>query len=155
MQIARVKGTVVSTNKSEKMQGMKLMVVRAIDLDTFEEKGAPVVSVDAVGAGVGEVVMIVGGSSSRQTALTDAKPVDNSIIAIIDSIDIGGARIFDKSEKQKESKPEAGAAKKEPARKDAQAAARLSEELFKEETAGLEPQNKTGDGLQDADKARD
>lgn len=99
MQIARVKGTVVSTNKSAKMHGLKLMVVRAIDLDTFEEKGAPIVSVDAVGAGVGEIVMIVGGSSSRQTEMTDAKPVDNSIIAIIDSIDIGGRRIFDKSVK--------------------------------------------------------
>jgi ethanolamine utilization protein EutN/carbon dioxide concentrating mechanism protein CcmL len=100
MQIARVKGTVVSTNKSDKILGLKLMVVRAIDLDTFQEKGAPIVSVDAVGAGVGEIVMVVGGSSSRQTALTDAKPVDNSIIAIIDSIDIGGKRIFDKSESE-------------------------------------------------------
>ena len=72
----------------------------AIDLDTFEEKGAPIVSVDTVGAGVGEIVMIVAGSSSRQTALTDAKPVDNSIIAIIDSIDIGAKRIFDKSVKK-------------------------------------------------------
>ena len=100
MQIARVKGTVVSTTKSDKMLGLKLMVVRPIDLDTFEEKGAPIVSVDAVGAGVGEIVMIVAGSSSRQTELTDAKPVDNSIVAIIDSIDIGGTRIFDKSEQK-------------------------------------------------------
>lgn len=100
MQIARVKGTVVSTTKSEKMLGLKLMVVRPIDLDTFEEKGAPLVSVDAIGAGVGEIVMIVGGSSSRQTDLTDAKPVDNSIIAIIDSIDMDGKRIFDKNEKE-------------------------------------------------------
>ena len=99
MQIARVKGTVVSTNKSDKMLGLKLMIVRPIDLDTFEEKGAPLISVDAIGAGVGEIVMIVGGSSSRQTEITDAKPVDNSIIAIIDSIDMEGKRIFDKSEK--------------------------------------------------------
>lgn len=99
MQIARVKGTVVSTTKSDKMLGLKLMVVRPIDLDTFEEKGAPLISVDAVGAGVGEIVMIVGGSSSRQTDQTDAKPVDNSIVAIIDSIDMEGTRIFDKSEK--------------------------------------------------------
>lgn len=137
MQIARVKGTVVSTNKSEKMQGMKLMVVRAIDLDTFEEKGAPLVSVDAVGAGVGEVVMIVGGSSSRQTTITDAKPVDNSIIAIIDSIDIGGTRIFDKSEKPKVSRAET--VTMEPVKKDAQKAEMLAKELLKEETTGLEP----------------
>jgi len=137
MQIARVKGTVVSTNKSEKMYGMKLMVVRPIDLDTFEEKGAPIVSVDAVGAGVGEIVMIVGGSSSRQTDITDAKPVDNSIIAIIDSIDIGGTRIFDKSVKPDEGR--AGTEKKEPVKKDAQTAEQLAEELLKEETTGLEP----------------
>lgn len=96
MQIARVVGTVVSTNKSDKLLGLKLMLVKTIDLDTFEEKGAPLVSIDAVGAGVGEIVMIVGGSSSRQTEITDAKPVDNSIIAIIDSIDVENKRIFDK-----------------------------------------------------------
>ena len=64
MQIARVKGNVVSTNKAEKMLGMKLLVVKPIDLDTMEEKGALVVAVDAVGAGENEVVMLVGGSSS-------------------------------------------------------------------------------------------
>ena len=96
MQIARVVGTIVSTNKSDKLLGLKMMLVRTVDLDTFEEKGAPVVSIDAVGAGVGEIVMIVGGSSSRQTEITDAKPVDNSIIAIIDSIDVENNRIFDK-----------------------------------------------------------
>lgn len=112
MQIARVKGTVVSTNKSEKLLGLKLMIVRPIDLDTFEEKGAPLISIDAVGAGVGEVVMIVGGSSSRQTVLTDAKPVDNSIIAIIDSIDIEGLRIFEKHAEERA----AEAKKPEPAK---------------------------------------
>jgi ethanolamine utilization protein EutN/carbon dioxide concentrating mechanism protein CcmL len=96
MQIAKVVGTVVSTNKSDRLQGLKLLLVRAIDLDTFEEKGAPLVSIDTVGAGEGEVVMIVGGSSSRQTTLTDGKPADNSIIAIIDYIDMGQKRIFDK-----------------------------------------------------------
>ena len=79
MQIARVKGNVVSTNKAEKMIGMKLLVVKPIDLDTMEEKGALVVAVDAVGAGENEVVMLVGGSSSRQTANTDNKPVDMAI----------------------------------------------------------------------------
>lgn len=97
MQIAKVIGTVVSTNKASKLHGLKLMLVRIIDLDTFREKGAPVVSVDAVGAGVGEVVMVVSGSSSRQTELTDAKPVDHAIAAIIDHIDIDGKRIFTKT----------------------------------------------------------
>jgi ethanolamine utilization protein EutN/carbon dioxide concentrating mechanism protein CcmL len=96
MQIARVIGTVVSTNKSEKLNGLKLLLTRTIDLDTFEEKGAPAVSIDAVGAGEGEVVMVVGGSSSRQTNITENKPADSSIIAIIDYIDMNQKRIFDK-----------------------------------------------------------
>ena len=97
MQICKVVGTVVSTNKVEKLSGMKLLLVRAIDLDSFQEVGPLLVSVDTVGAGSGEVVMTVSGSSSRQTAVTDDKPVDNSIVAIIDHIDIGGNRIFDKA----------------------------------------------------------
>ncbi len=96
MQIARVKGTVVSTNKSDKLMGLKLLVVKPIDLSTMEEKGSLLVAIDAVGAGEGEVVMTVGGSSSRQTAMTDGKPVDCSIIAIIDHIDIEKKRVFDK-----------------------------------------------------------
>lgn len=97
MQIARVKGNVVSTSKSEKLGGLKLLLVKPIDLDTMEEKGSPLVAIDAVGAGEGEVVMVVGGSSSRQTAITDGKPVDLSIVAIIDSIDMENKRVFDKS----------------------------------------------------------
>ena len=96
MVIARVKGPVVSTNKTEKIQGFKLLVLKPIDLDTMEEKGNMLVGVDVVGAGVGEVVMTVSGSSSRQTSKTDARPVDCSVIAIIDHIDIEGKRVFDK-----------------------------------------------------------
>ena len=54
------------------------------------------VAIDAVGAGEGEIVMCVGGSSSRQTAITDGKPVDQSIVAIIDSVDVDGKRVFEK-----------------------------------------------------------
>ena len=96
MQIARVKGTVASTNKAEKLMGLKLLVVKPIDLETMEEKGSPIVAVDAVGAGEGEVVMLVGGSSSRQTSATENKPVDQSIVAIIDHIDIDNKRVFQK-----------------------------------------------------------
>jgi microcompartment protein CcmK/EutM len=54
------------------------------------------VAIDAGGAGEGEVGMLVGGSSSRQTAATENKPVDQSIVAIIDSVDVNGSRIFEK-----------------------------------------------------------
>ena len=96
MQICRVKGNVVSTNKTEKINGMKLLLVKPVDLESFEEKGSLFVAIDTVDAGVGEIVMTVGGSSSRQTAVTEAKPCDQSIIAVIDSIDLEGRRIFEK-----------------------------------------------------------
>jgi microcompartment protein CcmK/EutM len=100
MQIAKVIGSIVSTSKSEKLRGFKLLLVKPIDLDTFEEKGSAIVSVDAVGAGEGEIVMIVGGSSSRWTEITSEKPVDSAIIAIIDYIDVGKKRIFSKNEEK-------------------------------------------------------
>ena len=96
MQIARVIGNVVSTQKSDRIVGLKLLLVKPIDLETFEEKGNVVVAFDAVGAGVGEVVMICSGSSSRNTAVTDGKPSDTSIIAIIDYIDMKDKRIYSK-----------------------------------------------------------
>ena len=98
MQVARVVGNVVSTHKSEKIVGLKMLLVQPLDIATLEEKGNMVVAFDAVGAGEGEVVLIVSGSSSRQTALTDNKPSDTAIIAIIDYIDLNKKRIFDKEE---------------------------------------------------------
>ena len=96
MNICRVKGTVVSTTKAEKINGLKLLLVKPIDLETFEEKGSLVVAIDTVDAGEGEIVMTVGGSSSRQTAITENKPCDQSIITVIDSIDLEGKRIYEK-----------------------------------------------------------
>jgi len=96
MQIGIVKGNVVSTNKAQKLYGLKLLIVKPISIETFEEKGDAFVAVDSVGAGEGEVVLCVGGSSSRQTQVTENKPVDQSIIAIIDQVDLKGKRIFEK-----------------------------------------------------------
>ena len=96
MILARVRGNVVSTNKADKLKGLKLLIVVPIDIETFQEKGAPLVAIDTVGAGEGEVVMCVGGSSSRQTALTDGKPSDLAIIAIIDSVELRGDVVFRK-----------------------------------------------------------
>ena len=59
-------------------------------------KGAPFITVDTVGAGEGEIVMWAGGSSSRQTDLTTNKPVDSSIVGIVDFVDILGKRVYDK-----------------------------------------------------------
>lgn len=96
MQIAKVVGTVVSTTKSDRLTGLKMLLVKPIDLETFEEKGNVLVAFDAVGAGEGEIVMIVSGSSSRNTALTENKPSDTAIVAIIDYINLRDKRIFSK-----------------------------------------------------------
>ena len=96
MRLAKVIGSMVSTRKSDRLHGLKLLVAVPIDMDTFEEKGAPFITVDTVGAGEGEIVMWAGGSSSRQTDLTTNKPVDSSIVGIVDFVDILGKRVYDK-----------------------------------------------------------
>ena len=96
MYAAKIIGNVVSTRKEEKMTGFKLLVVQPVNLLTLENEGKPAVAVDAVGAGEGEVVLVVGGSSARQTDMTQNMPVDATIMAIVDYIDIGEKRVFDK-----------------------------------------------------------
>ena len=97
MQLARVIGSIVSTRKADRLLGLKLLVAVPIDMDTMQEKGAPFVTVDTVGAGEGEIIMWAGGSSSRQTDLTTNKPVDSAIIGIVDYVDITGLRVYDKA----------------------------------------------------------
>lgn len=98
MQLAKVIGSMVSTRKCERLKGLKLLVAVPIDMDTFEEKGAPFITVDTVGAGEGEIVMWAGGSSSRQTDQTTNKPVDSSIVGIVDFVDILGERKYRKGD---------------------------------------------------------
>lgn len=88
-------GTVVSTQKDEKLVGAKLQIVRQLDLEC-KETGAFVVAVDAVGAGPGEVVLYASGSSARQTAVTKDKPADAVIMAIVDSIEVEGKLSYTK-----------------------------------------------------------
>ncbi len=89
MQIGRVAGTIVSTAKEPTLEGRKLLVVRILDLDA-KETGAYVVAVDAVGAGLGEVVLVASGSSARMTEATKDRPSDAVIMAIVDSWDLDG-----------------------------------------------------------------
>ena len=76
---------------------MKFLVVRQIDEDGAET-GSYVVAVDAVGAGVDEVVLYASGSSARQTELTRDRPCDAVIMAIVDSWDVGGEVKYHKGE---------------------------------------------------------
>mgnify|MGYP000979820541 FL=1 len=90
MILAKVIGTVVSTRKAEKMKGIKLLLLEKIDPLTLKGKNDFVVSTDSVGAGIGEIVLYVSGSSARYTNVTEGKPTDSSIIAIVDLIEKGG-----------------------------------------------------------------
>ena len=97
MLIGKVVGTVVSTQKEEALQGLKLLVVRGQDLDG-KLTSTLVVAVDAMGAGVGETVLYASGSSARQTKVTKDRPVDATIMAIVDEIEVGGAVKYKKGQ---------------------------------------------------------
>ena len=87
MQLARVIGDVVATIKDPNFDSIKLLLVQPIASDG-KDVGRPLVAVDAVGAGVGETVLIVSGSSARMAAGMKDTPVDAAVVGIIDSVDL-------------------------------------------------------------------
>jgi microcompartment protein CcmK/EutM len=89
MQMGKVVGTVVSTQKEKELEGLKFLIVKGCDFDG-KPNGAAVVAIDAVGAGIGEVVLYASGSSARQTVVTKDRPVDATIMAIVDSVEVEG-----------------------------------------------------------------
>ena len=95
MVLGRVTGTVVATRKEPLAEGWKLLVVRQLDAED-KETGGYVVAADAVGAGVGEVVLYASGSSARNTAMTRDKPCDAVIMAIVDQWEVDGKEIYRK-----------------------------------------------------------
>jgi microcompartment protein CcmK/EutM len=97
MLIARVIGTVVSTRKEPTIEGLRLLVCQPVNADG-EKTGAPVVAADAVGAGVGEIILYATGSSARQTVATQNRPVDAVVMAIVDHWEVGGKFKYRKSD---------------------------------------------------------
>jgi len=97
MQIGRVVGTVVATAKEPTLEGRKFLVVRLMDLEAKETDGY-VVAVDAVEAGVGEVVLVATGSSARLTEATRDRPNDAVIMAIVDSWDVDNETKYRKAD---------------------------------------------------------
>ena len=93
MLLGKVVGTVVSTRKDLELEGLKLLVVQGCDFDG-KPKGGVVVAADAVGAGLGEVVLYASGSSARQTAVTQNRPVDATIMAIVDVVEVDGSQRY-------------------------------------------------------------
>jgi ethanolamine utilization protein EutN/carbon dioxide concentrating mechanism protein CcmL len=93
--IGTVVGSVVATQKDERMGALKLLVVRVLDHQNRPTEQY-VVAVDSVQAGVGDVVLYATGSSARQTHLTEGKPCDAVIMAVVDSWDIEGTNVYEK-----------------------------------------------------------
>jgi len=97
MILARVVGTIVSSQKAQKIEGIKLLLLEKIDPVTLKGKNDFVVSMDSVGAGEGEIVFYVSGSSARYTEVTQGRPTDSSVIAIVDRIEKDGNYTYQKN----------------------------------------------------------
>ena len=88
MQLGRVIGTLVATQKHRKLEGAKLLLVQPLTLEDTP-RGAPVLTIDSVGAGVGEKVLIVlEGRAAGEALRRKAAPVDAAIVGIVDSVDL-------------------------------------------------------------------
>ncbi|MBF2003170.1 MAG: EutN/CcmL family microcompartment protein [Synechococcales cyanobacterium C42_A2020_086] len=100
MQIAKVCGTVVSTQKEESLRGVKFLLVQFLDQD-----GQPLpdyeVAADSVGAGVDEWVLVSRGSAARQLPGGEARPIDALVIGIIDTVSVENRRLYSKRDQDR------------------------------------------------------
>ena len=97
MLLGKVVGTLVATRKEESMEGLKFLVLQQLDIEGNEVSGYRVAA-DAVGAGLGEVVLYATGSAARQTKYTHERPCDGVIMAIVDVLEVDGQVKYDKAE---------------------------------------------------------
>ncbi|QZZ22968.1 EutN/CcmL family microcompartment protein [Leptothermofonsia sichuanensis E412] len=97
MQIARVRGTVTSTQKESSLRGIKFLVLQLID-----EEGQPLpvyeVAADSVGAGIDEWVLVSRGSAARQVPGSEQRPLDAAVIAIIDTVSVDNRLLYSKKD---------------------------------------------------------
>lgn len=99
MILAIVEGSVVATKKNSKMTGSKFLLVRPLVLDSptakeFKKGQSTIVAVDALGAGEGEVVLLVQGSSARLASTDKEAPVDAVVIGLVDTVDLNKRKIY-------------------------------------------------------------
>ncbi len=95
MLIGKVVGSVVASQKDEKLENLKLLVVQVHDHNN-EPQPSYVVAADSVQAGTGDLVLFATGSSARQTTLTENRPCDAVVMAVVDSWDLGGENVYEK-----------------------------------------------------------
>lgn len=98
MTIGKVIGTVVCTQKTPTLEGVKFQLVQPLSPTDMATTGNPLVAIDAIGAGRNEIVLLASGSSARQTQTTVNTPCDAVIMAIIDSVEVQGKEVFRKGE---------------------------------------------------------
>ena len=96
MLLAKIRGTLVSTQKVESLEGLKFYVCEQLDFDG-SPLGKYIIAADSVGAGVGEVVLYVTGSCGRYTDATTNRPCDATVMAIVDTLEVDGKVVYDKS----------------------------------------------------------
>ncbi len=96
MDLARVVGSVVASMKESRLVGMKLLLVEDAGLDAKSRGTTPYVAADLVGAGEGELVLVVRGSPAARALDVPGTPVDAAIVGIVDSVRSGGKMTFEK-----------------------------------------------------------
>jgi len=99
MELGRVEGAVVATAKVDSLKGRTLLLVNLLGPDVTPTANY-LVAVDTVGAGRGEVVILVRGSSARQTKSLQSVPTDTSIVGIVDSVELKGDIIYNKAKER-------------------------------------------------------
>ena len=88
MRVAKVIGNIWATRKEDRLSGTKLLLVKPLNILDEQDDLMPMVAADIIGAGVGETVLIVGGSSARSAAGDMSVPVDASVVGIVDDLEI-------------------------------------------------------------------
>jgi len=94
MNLARVRGTVVATRRSDMVEGAKWLLVEQCD-QRGAGKGDYLVALDMIGADRGQMVLLTQGSSCRWTLRTDDRPIDTLVVAIVDHIDESGTSVYE------------------------------------------------------------
>lgn len=97
MQLARVRGTVVSTQKEPSLRGVKLLLLQLLD-----EEGQPLpgyeVAADSVGAGLDEWVLVSRGSAARQSSDSASRPLDALVVGIVDTVSVDNRLLYSKKD---------------------------------------------------------
>lgn len=92
MKLGKIIGSVWATKKDESLNGYKLLICKPVNVEKPNEENAPIVVADTIGAGVGETVILCCGSGARNATPNNRIPIDATVVAIVDDLEIGGVK---------------------------------------------------------------